>query len=85
MERKLYGAIASSQDPTEVANKVKGLILACSGIIIVVAGATFHITLTANDVISLAGEVSTIAGALWAVYGCILHLVTWLGTVKAQQ
>jgi hypothetical protein len=84
VERKLYGAIASSQDPTQVANKVKGIILFCSAIIIFIAQQWFHITLTANDVLSLATEMGAIAGALWAIYGSILHLVTWFGTVKSQ-
>lgn len=84
MERKLYGAIASSQDPSEIANKVKGLILACSSIIIVVAAGLFHVTLSANDVITLATESSGVVGAVWCIYGCILHLVTWIGTVRTQ-
>lgn len=84
MERKLYGAIASSQDPSEVANKVKGVILMFSSVIILIAGHLFGVTLNANDILTLATEVSGIAGGLWAVYGCILHLVTWVGTVKAQ-
>lgn len=81
MERRLYGAIASSQDPTEVANKVKGLILTCSSLIIFGAAIAFHVTLTATDVITLATEASGIAGAVWFIYGSILHLVTWLGTI----
>lgn len=85
MPRKLYGAVASSQDPSVVANKVKGAILAVSSIIIFLAGQFLHITLTAGDVLSLATEISTIAGAVWAIYGCILHLVTWAATVKTQQ
>lgn len=85
MERRLYGAIASSQDPTQVANKVKGVILALSSIIIFVAAQFFGITLTANDIVTLATQVSGIAGAVWAVYGGVLHLVTWLGTVREQN
>lgn len=83
----LYKGIASSQDPTgeTVANKVKGAILACSGLVIFAAAQIFHVQLSANDVISLATEVSTLAGLVWAAYGCILHVVTWLFTVKAQQ
>lgn len=76
---ELKGWLQSSQDPTQVANKVKGLILMASALVILVAGQVFHITLTANDMVSLATEIGTIAGAVWAIYGCILNLVTWLG------
>ena len=81
MERRLYGALASSQDPSQVANKVKGVILALSSIIIYVASQVFGLQLTASDVATLATQVSAVAGAIWMVYGAVLHLVTWLGTV----
>lgn len=81
---ELKGWLQSSQDPTVIANKVKGLILMGSAFVILLAGQFFHITLTANDMVSLATEIGTIAGAVWAIYGCVLHLVTWLGTVKPQ-
>lgn len=77
--------LQSSQDPTQVANKVKGVILALSAGIIFLAAQFCHITLTANDVVQLATEVGTIAGAIWAIYGAVLHLVTWLGSIKARQ
>lgn len=83
--KELRGWLASSQDPTQVANKVKGLILMASAGIIFVAAQFFHITLTANDILSLGTEAGTVAGALWAVYGAVLHIVTWAGSVKAQQ
>lgn len=85
MERKLAGILQSSQDPSQVANKVKGTILAFSGVVILVAARIFHITLTADDVVQLAGEIGTLAGAIWAIYGCVLNLITWLGTVKTEQ
>lgn len=81
---ELRGWLQSSQDPTAVANKVKGLILMASAGIIFVAAQFLHITLTANDVLSLATELGTIAGSIWAIYGAVLHLVTWLGSVKQQ-
>ena len=83
MENELRGWLQSSQDPTAVANKVKGTILAASAVLIFVAAQFFHITLTANDVVSLATEIGTVVGAMWAIYGAILHIVTWLGTKKA--
>jgi hypothetical protein len=82
METQLMAFLQSSQDPAQVANKVKGVILAASAVIIFMAAQLFHVTLTAGDVIQLATELGSIAGAIWAIYGCVLHLVTWLGTVQ---
>lgn len=81
MERRLAGWAASSQDPTVVANKVKGVILALSSIIIFLGAQLLGINLTADDVITLATEIGTIAGLGWAIYGAILHLVSWFATV----
>lgn len=78
--RQLYGAIASSQDPTEVANKVKGIILAGSSVTIFLAATFFHIALTPDNILSVATDVGTVSGAIWAVYGVYLHVVTWIGT-----
>lgn len=74
--------LQSSQDPTQVANKVKGVILMGSSVVIMGAAFLFHIHLSATDVVTLATEISGIAGAVWAIYGCILHLITFIGTVR---
>ncbi len=85
METQLVSWLQSSQDPTQVANKVKGVILALSSVIILIAAQLFHISLSANDMISLSTEIGTLAGLIWGIYGCVLHLITWAGTVKAEQ
>lgn len=79
---ELKSWLQSSQDPTQVANKVKGLILLGSSAIILFASIFFHITLSANDVVSLATEFGATAGAIWTIYGTILHIVTWIGTLR---
>lgn len=84
MESGLRKWLQSSQDPTAVGNKVKGIILAASAIVIFGAAQLFNITLTADDMVSLATEIGTVAGAMWAIYGAILHLVTWFGTVSKK-
>ncbi len=73
---KKFGALSSSQDPSQIANKVKGLILGLSSLIIFVAAQFFNIHLSANDVISLATEISGVAGAVWMIYGFVLHGIT---------
>lgn len=75
--------LQSSQDPTQVANKVKGVILFLSSTIILLVGVFFHIQLSANDILTLATEIGAVAGAIWTIYGSILHLVTWFGKLRA--
>ena len=82
MQNELVSFLQSSQDPSEIANKVKGGILMVSSLIILTAAAAFHVTLQSSDVASLAAELGTMAGAIWTVYGCGLHLITWWGTIK---
>ena len=79
---QLQAWLQSSQDPTQVANKVKGVILLMSSAIILFASLFFHLTLSANDVISLATEAGATAGAIWTIYGTILHIVTWIGSIR---
>ncbi len=74
---KRFGALTSSQDPNEIAQKVKGSILMFSSLIIFVAAQFFGLHLTANDVLSLATEISGVAGAIWVIYGSGLHLIAW--------
>lgn len=79
---KKYGALTSSQNPDEIANKVKGAILAFSSLIIFVAAQFFHIHLSANDILSLATELSGVVGAVWMIYGFVLHAITWFYHAK---
>ena len=79
---KLAGWLQSSTDPETVSNTVRGAILAVSGLIIFAAAEIFHVTLSANDIITLATELGTIAGLLWTVYGLVMKIVMWAGTLK---
>jgi len=74
MSRK-YGALTSSQNPEEIANKVKGTVLAISSVVIFVAAKFFQIEISVNDMTELAGSLGTLSGLIWAVYGVILHLI----------
>lgn len=77
--------LQSSVDPTEISNRVKGAVLACSSVIILVVTQIFHIGLTGNDVISLATEAGTVAGAIWTVFGSILWLMKWVSSLKPVE
>lgn len=68
MDRK-FGAITSSTNSEEISNRIKGITIALSSIIIFFAAKFFHMTLTPNDVLSLATEFAAVGGAIWTLYG----------------
>ena len=84
MPIKYKGIIASSQDPSQVSNTVKGLVLGFSAIIILVAQQFFHLALTATDVASLAEEAGIAAGAIWTIWGLVMKIVVYFGRVPQQ-
>ncbi len=84
-DTRKFGSITSSQSPDEIATRVKGMVLAFSSIIILVAGQFFHITLSANDVISLAGELGSVAGAITVLYGAGLWVLGLIFKPKAVE
>lgn len=74
MQRK-FGAITSSQNPEEIATKVKGIVLMFSAIIPFIAARFFGVTLSANDVVSLSTEIGAMAGLMATIYGTGLHIL----------
>lgn len=74
MPEKKFGAITSSQNPEEIATKIKGITLALSSVIIFLASQFFHLQLTSNDVLSLATELGAISGAIMTLYGVGMHM-----------
>lgn len=74
--------LQSSQDPSQVSNTVKGVILSLSSIIVFVAAQVFHITLTADNILALATEVGSLAGILWMLYGLIMKVTVKVGSVQ---
>lgn len=74
--------LQSSADPQTISNTVKGAVLGASAFIIFIAGQLFHVNLSATDVISLATEAGTLAGAMWFLYGLLFKGVIYAGTVK---
>lgn len=83
MKTKLAGWAASSADETEISNRVKGIVLALSGLIIIIAQQFFGIALSGEDVISLATGLGTVAGLMWALWGAILALVRFAASKRA--
>jgi len=80
--QKKYGALTSSQNPEEIANTVKGIVLTFSGIITLLAMHFFNLQLSSADVLSLATGLGTGAGAVWTVYGLIMKLVVAVSARK---
>ena len=74
MNRK-YGAFSSSQNPQEISNRVKGIVIALSSLIIFVAGNIFNINLQPTDVTDIATQLGGVIGAIWTIYGGIMALV----------
>lgn len=74
--------LASSQDPTVVSNKIRGVVLMFSGVIILVLSQVTGVHLTSNDMITFSSEVGAVGGLMWALFGAIMHLLMWLGSKK---
>ena len=72
---KRFGALSSSTNPDQLANTVRGFILAISSIIVLVATNVFGLSITAADVSELATAVGAMAGSVWLVYGLLQKLV----------
>lgn len=82
MKPTFHWLVASSQDSTQIANTVKGLVIAASSSIIFAAAVVFHITLQASDVVSLATDLGVATGAIWTLYGLIMKVVAFFGSVQ---
>ena len=77
-----YGALSSSQNSEELANRVKGIVLALSSVLIWLGTEVFGVSLTAQDITGLATSLGGMAGGIWAIYGTILWLVAKFAEVK---
>lgn len=75
MTNRKFGAITSSTNPEEIATRVKGAILALSSLVVFVGANVLGINLTAADVVDLATQLGTVAGAVWAIYGAGLWIL----------
>lgn len=71
--------LQSSTDPTQVSSRVTGIVIGASSIIMFLAARFFHITLSADDMVSLASELGALAGAIWTIKGFIIWVLTKFG------
>ncbi len=79
---ELNPIIASSNDPTEVSNRIKGLLLTSSGVILYVLSTVLHITITPENYVALVSELAAVIGAIWSLYGLFHAGVVKMGRVR---
>lgn len=77
--------IASSTDPTQVSNTIKGLILSFSSAIIMFAAVIFHWNINPSDLANYATGIGMFAGGIWFMYGIFHKIVATYGRATAPQ
>lgn len=80
---KRFGAFTSSTNPNEIADRVKGAILAMSGILLIVLPLA-GISVSAEQITTFAGQLGVAAGALWTLYGFGKWAVAFFTEIKEQ-
>ena len=78
MKPRLAGWAASSANPEEVSNRVKGIIISLSAVIIFFAANFFQVVLTPQDIFDLATMLAGLAGLGVSIYGAGLAFVRWI-------
>ncbi len=76
---------ASSQDATQIANTIKGLVVAASSVIILIAALYLHVQLSANDVLTFGTELGTTIGFIWFLAGLMLKGIHFIAKKKPVQ
>lgn len=77
MQRK-FGALSSSVNPDQLANTVRGGILAIAGVIVYFGLNLFGVEITQGDITTFASAAGAVAGGVWAIYGLLQKLVVRL-------
>lgn len=81
MNNKPLGAwAASSSNPEDVSNRIKGVIVSLSAVIIFVAANFSNVTLTSADIVDIATQLSVIGGLIFSLYGAGVALVRWVAS-----
>lgn len=82
MQNNLHPILASSTDSTQLSNRVTGLLIGASSIILGILAQVFHITINPTDWVALSTAVGTFVGAVWALYGFLKAGVIHFGRLK---
>lgn len=81
----LLPIFASSQDPTQVSTTVSGIVIGMSSLIITIAAAFFHITLSAANVVTLGTDLGYIAATIIVLLGLAHKLIQKYGKNTSVQ
>jgi len=82
-ETRLAGWAASSASPTKVSNRIKGVVLASSSLIVFFAAKVFSVELNPVDIVALGTHLSTMGGLIWGIWGAGVAFVRWIATVRS--
>jgi len=82
-EIRLAGWAASSSSPTEVSNRIKGIVMAGSSLVVLLGSRFFGLELTTENVMELSTQLGALGGAGWAVWGAVMALVRWVAKVRS--
>lgn len=77
VQNRRFGAFGSSENPDELAGRVKAIILASSSVIIWAAAHLLHITLDPSDIVTIATTISGAISAIWLAYSAAKAVVIW--------
>lgn len=70
--------LQSSQNPSQVANTVRGAVLAATGALLLGAR-LLNLPFTEADIVELAAQLGAVVGGIWFLYGLLMKLVMFLG------
>ena len=73
-DNRKFGILSSSEDPQKLADTVKGTILACSALLLVLAKAA-GLPFTETEVVTLATQAGLAVSSLWFFYGLVKKLI----------
>ena len=74
MENRKFGAFSSSENPEQLGDTVKGILIGCSTIIIFIFGHYVHINITIDQITAIAETLGTAITAIWTLYGLVKKL-----------
>lgn len=77
MENKKFGWATSSQDSQKISDRVKGIAIGASAIIIFIGANVFNVQLQPQDVIDLGTQLGIVTGACYTIYGFIMSVVAY--------
>jgi hypothetical protein len=83
MDNRKYGSLSSWQDPTKVATTVKGIVLSLSSLLLVILPLA-GISITAEQITTLAGNLGLAAGAVATLYGLGMKVVVYFSERKTE-